>query len=58
MRMMNLARALGFALVFSGLSTAAWAVPHVPEMDPGMATSAMALLGSGMLLITGRRRSR
>lgn len=50
-------KGIGFALVFAAISPAAWAVP-VPEMDPGLATGAMALLSSGLLLIAGRRRSK
>ena len=46
----------GFALVFSALSAPAFATSATPEMDPGMATGAMALLSSGLLLIAGRRR--
>lgn len=49
-------KAFGFALVLSALSTSAWAVPVSPELDPGMAMSAMALLGGGLAMIAGRRR--
>ncbi len=48
-------KGFGFALLLSAISAPAFAV-EVPEMDPGLATSAMALLSSGMLLIAGRRR--
>ncbi len=48
---------VGFALVLSAFSAPAFAVP-VPEMDPGLATGALALLSSGLLLIAGRRRSK
>jgi hypothetical protein len=51
------AKALGFVLVLSALSGPAWA-DDVPEMDPGLATSAMALLGAGMLLIARHRRAK
>ena len=48
---------VGFALVLSAFSAPAFA-NRVPEMDPGLATGAMALLSSGLLLIAGRRRSK
>jgi hypothetical protein len=48
---------VGFALVFSAMSAPASAV-ITPEMDPGLATGALALLSSGLLLIAGRRRSK
>jgi len=50
-----MARGFGFALVLSALSATAFAAPEAPEMDPGLATSAMALLSGGLLLISGRR---
>jgi hypothetical protein len=50
-----LSRGFGFALVLSALSAPAFA-DRVPEIDPGLATGAMALLSSGLLLIAGRRR--
>jgi hypothetical protein len=49
---------VGFALVSSAFSARAFAGPVAPEMDPGLATGAMALLSSGLLLIAGRRRSK
>jgi hypothetical protein len=50
---------IGFALLLSALSAPAWANPvRAPEMDPGLATSAMALISGGLLLITGRARRR
>jgi hypothetical protein len=42
----------------SAISTSAWAGTPVPEMDPGLATGAMALLSSGLLLVAGRRRGK
>ncbi len=52
-------RAVGFALVMSALATSGWAEPKVaPEMDPGLAMSAMALLGGGLALVAGRKRAR
>ncbi len=47
----------GFALVLAALSTPAFAV-SIPEMDPGLATSAMALLSGGLLIIAGRKVNR
>ncbi|MFI5458352.1 MAG: hypothetical protein ACHRXM_23220 [Isosphaerales bacterium] len=52
-----LVKGFGFVLVLSALSAPAWAVP-VPEMDAGLATSAMALLSGGLLMIAGRSRRR
>ncbi|MDE2507574.1 MAG: hypothetical protein KGM43_10205 [Planctomycetota bacterium] len=49
------ARALGFALVVTALAAPASATIS-PEMDPGMAMSAMALVSGCMMLIAGRRR--
>jgi len=48
-------KGFGFALVLSAMCTSAWAA-DVPEMDPGLATSAMALLSGGLLMIAGRSR--
>ena len=50
-------KGFGFALVLSALSASAWATSaRSPEMDPGLATSAMALLSGGLLMIAGRSR--
>jgi hypothetical protein len=47
----------GFSLVLGALANSAWAVNGpAPEMDPGLATSALALLGGGLAMIAGRRR--
>jgi hypothetical protein len=52
-------RTVGFVLVMSALSMPASATPALPEIDPGVVTSAMALLGGGLLMIGRRsRRSR
>jgi hypothetical protein len=48
---------LGFALILSAFSAPAFA-DRIPEMDPSLATGAMALLSSGLLLIAGRRRAK
>ena len=49
---------LGVGLVLAAFSTPAWANEPIPtpEIDPGMMTSALALLGGGLLLITNRSR--
>ena len=48
-------KGIGFGLLLSAFSVPAQA--HiVPEMDPSLATGAMALLAGGLLLIAGRRR--
>ncbi len=48
--------ALGFALVLTALSATALATrAQHPEIDPGLATSAMALLSGGLLIIAARR---
>jgi hypothetical protein len=49
-------RGFGFALILSALSSSAWAVPTTPEMDPGLVTSGLALLGGGLAIIAGRTR--
>jgi hypothetical protein len=51
-----ISKACGFVLIISAMAAPAWSSPHVPEMDPGLATSAMALLAGGLALITGRTR--
>jgi hypothetical protein len=49
----------GFVLVFTAVSASAWAFAKpAPEMDPSVATSAVALLGGGLALIAGRRRNK
>lgn len=50
-------RAIGFGLVLTACSTTGWAGPQfAPEIDPGLATSAMALLGGGLAMIASRKR--
>ncbi len=48
----------GFAVLFGSLTSPAWALRAVPEIDPGSATSALSLLVGGALLLTHRLRSR
>jgi hypothetical protein len=48
-------KAFGFALLLSAFAAPAWARPD-PEMDPGLAMSAMSLLSGGLLIIAGRSR--
>ena len=50
-----LTRGLGLALILAALSGSAWAVPGVPELDPGSMAGAMTLLSCGLLLVTRRR---
>jgi len=47
---------LGIALLFLGVSGAAFAVPAAPEIDPGTAGSALALLTGALLVIRARKR--
>ncbi len=50
---------VGFALVFAAVSASASAFASpAPEMDPSVATSAVALLGGGLALIAGRKRNK
>jgi hypothetical protein len=50
---------LGFVLVLSAFSAPVFAGPTAtPEIDPSLATGAMALLSGGLLLIGGRWRSK
>jgi hypothetical protein len=48
-------KSLGFALVFAACGGTAWA-REAPEIDPGSATSAVALLLGGMLLLLARKQ--
>ncbi len=50
--------AIGLALVFAATAGTAMAAdpPSAPEINPAAATSALALLAGGMLLIAGRFR--
>jgi hypothetical protein len=50
-----ISKGLGFSLLLSAISAPAFASVG-PEIDPGLWTGAMALLGSGMMLIAARRR--
>ena len=47
---------LGMALVFAAVSGMALATAPVPEIDPGSAGSAFALLTGALLVIRGRRK--
>jgi hypothetical protein len=51
----NVSWGVGLVLVLSAFSAPAFA-ERTPEMDPSLATGAMALLSCGLLLISGRRR--
>ena len=48
--------ALGFGMILAGLSTSAWAVPSIPEIDPGSMGSALTLLFAGTMLLSRRFR--
>jgi hypothetical protein len=54
------ARALvvGVAAAFSILSGRAWAGVITPEIDPGMATGGLTMLGIGVFLLIERYRTR
>jgi hypothetical protein len=54
------ARALvvGFAVVSLMVSGKAFAGDNVPEIDPGMATGGLTLLGVGVVLLIERYRAR
>jgi hypothetical protein len=47
----------GIALMFVGVAGFAQAVATVPEIDPGSAGSALALLSGALLVIRGRRKN-
>ena len=46
---------VGMMLLLVGVSQFAVGVPSVPEIDPGSAASALALLSGAVLVIRGRR---
>jgi hypothetical protein len=52
------ARTCGLALIVAGTASAALAggPPGSPEIDPGSAVSALAVLSGGILLLTDRLR--
>jgi hypothetical protein len=50
-------RIAGITLILIGVAAFAIAVPPGPEIDPGSAGSALALLAGAALVIRGRRRS-
>jgi hypothetical protein len=47
-------KATGFLLVFAACTTTAIAGPAAPEIDSGTASSAVALLAGGTLLLKSR----
>jgi hypothetical protein len=51
-------KAFGLMLVISAMAGHAWALDSVPEIDPGMAGSALTLLAGGMLILKDRFRGR
>jgi hypothetical protein len=50
-------RIIGMALIMAATAAIALAVGGAPEIDPGSATSALALLAGAALIIRGRRRN-
>ena len=53
---MKLARAVLFAILALAFASPARALPIVPEIDPGIAPSALTVLGGAVLMLKGRRR--
>jgi len=49
-------KACGLLLILAATCGTAYALPPVPEVDPGSASLAVALLASGFFLFTGSRR--
>ncbi|MGZ4821284.1 MAG: hypothetical protein ACXVZM_06730 [Terriglobales bacterium] len=47
---------IGIALVVAGLTSAAFAITAVTEIDGSTAVSALALLSGAMLVIRGRKK--
>ncbi|HLK19223.1 MAG TPA: hypothetical protein VKT81_09710 [Bryobacteraceae bacterium] len=47
---------LGMALMFVGVASFASATATVPEIDPGSAGSALALLSGALLVMRARRK--
>ena len=50
-------KVMGVFLLFVGVSAVAFGTPATPEIDPGAAGSALALLSGALLVVRGRRRS-
>jgi len=50
-------RIIGMALIMAATVAIALAAEGAPEIDPGSATSALALLAGAALIIRGRRRN-
>ena len=49
---------LGLLLVVTAFAGTAHAIPPVPEIDPGSASGALALLAGGFFLVAGSRRQK
>ncbi len=47
---------IGMALLFAGVSSFAFAIYPVPEVNAGSAGSALALLSGALLMIRGRKK--
>ncbi len=52
---MKCAKTLAAALVALAIAAPAWAAP-VPEIDSGLAQSALMVLAGGVLMLKGKRR--
>jgi hypothetical protein len=52
----RLSLALGLALAFAASAGPALALDSAPEIDPGSANAALALLAGGMLILRSRLR--
>ncbi len=47
---------IGTALLFVGMSAAAFAIERVPEIDAASSVSAVALISGALLIYRGRRK--
>ena len=55
----DVSRIVGFGLLLLGVASIALGVPvDAPEIDPGMATLPLALLGGAALIVRSRIRRR
>lgn len=52
----RLMKTLGMLLLLCGLAGSAMAVTPVPEIDPGSATSAVALLAGSVMILRAKLR--
>jgi MYXO-CTERM domain-containing protein len=52
-----MSKLVGYVLLLAGTAIVAMATPTVPEINPSNASSAVALLSGGLLVLRSRRRS-